>query len=133
MIYCGSKNDFCKKSGGLLFSAKVQNHPGSSEIGSNLHKIQKNTSEGCRNKTRADMHILGGLLFMWGVFPSFRFHVSVAASQKKPDFGTLKMEKPLFIVQNKNQPPWGSSLSQGARAWPIWPRSDKVCHAHRRI
>jgi hypothetical protein len=32
---------FLQKSGGLLFSAKVQNHPGSSEIGRNLHKIQK--------------------------------------------------------------------------------------------
>jgi DnaJ-class molecular chaperone len=41
MIYCGSKNNFCKKSGGLLFSAKVQNHPGFSKIGRNLHKIQK--------------------------------------------------------------------------------------------
>jgi hypothetical protein len=47
---------------------------------------------------RADMHIPGGLLFMWGVFPSFRFRVSVAASQKKPDFGTPKMEKALFVV-----------------------------------
>jgi hypothetical protein len=41
MICCGSKNDFCKKLGGLCFSAKVQNHPGSNEIGKNLHKIQK--------------------------------------------------------------------------------------------
>jgi hypothetical protein len=41
MTCCGSKNDFCKKSGGLLFSAKVQNHPGSSKIDRNLHKIQK--------------------------------------------------------------------------------------------
>jgi hypothetical protein len=40
MTCCGSKNDFYKKSGGLLFSAKVQNHPGSSEIGRNLRKIQ---------------------------------------------------------------------------------------------
>jgi hypothetical protein len=46
----------------------------------------------------ADMRIPGGLLFMWGVFPTFRFRVSVAASQKKPDFGTLKMEKALFMV-----------------------------------
>jgi hypothetical protein len=30
------------------------------------------------------MRIPGGLLFMWGVFPSFRFRVSVAASQKNP-------------------------------------------------
>jgi hypothetical protein len=29
---------------------------------------------------------------MWGVLPSIRFHVSVAAL-KKPDFGTPKMEK----------------------------------------
>jgi hypothetical protein len=39
------------------------------------------------------MRIPGGLLFMWGVFPSFRFHISVAASQKKPNFGTPKMKK----------------------------------------
>jgi hypothetical protein len=44
----------------------------------------KNTSKGCRNKTRPDMSIPGGLLFMWGVFPSFRFRVLVAASQKNP-------------------------------------------------
>jgi hypothetical protein len=37
------------------------------ELAQNL----KNTSEGCRNKTRADMRIPGGLLFMWGVFPIF--------------------------------------------------------------
>jgi hypothetical protein len=41
MTYCESKNYFCKKSGGLIFSAKVQNHPGSSEIGKNLREIQK--------------------------------------------------------------------------------------------
>jgi hypothetical protein len=41
MTCYGSKNYFCKKSGGLLFSAKVQNHPGSNEIGRNLHKIEK--------------------------------------------------------------------------------------------
>jgi hypothetical protein len=40
MTCCGSKIDFYKKSGGLLFSAKVQNHPGSNEIGRNLRKIQ---------------------------------------------------------------------------------------------
>jgi hypothetical protein len=41
MTCCGSKNDFSKKTGGLLFSAKEQNHTGSNEIGRNLHKIQK--------------------------------------------------------------------------------------------
>jgi hypothetical protein len=35
-----------------------------------------------RSKTRADICILDGLLFMWGVLPSFRSRVSVAASQK---------------------------------------------------
>jgi hypothetical protein len=41
MICCGFKNHFYQKSGGLLFCAKVQNHPGSSKIGRNLRKIQK--------------------------------------------------------------------------------------------
>jgi hypothetical protein len=41
MTCCGSKNDFYKKSGGLLYSAKVQNHPCSNEIVRNLRKIQK--------------------------------------------------------------------------------------------
>jgi hypothetical protein len=52
---------------------------------------------------------------------------------KKPDFGTLKMEKALFIVRNKNWPPWGSSPSQGTRVCLIWPRSDKLFHVHGRI
>jgi hypothetical protein len=34
------------------------------------------------HKTRADIRIPGCLLFMWGVFPSFWFRVSVGASQK---------------------------------------------------
>jgi hypothetical protein len=33
---------------------------------------------------RADMCIIGGLLFMWGVVPSFSFAVLIAASQKNP-------------------------------------------------
>jgi hypothetical protein len=37
---CRSKNDFCKKSGAFLITAKVQIHPGSSEISTSLHKIQ---------------------------------------------------------------------------------------------
>jgi hypothetical protein len=31
----------------------------------------------------ADMRILGALLFMWGVVPSFRFRVLIAVSHKK--------------------------------------------------
>jgi hypothetical protein len=71
MTYCKSKNDFCKKSGGLLFSAKVQNHSGSNEIGRNLAQNSKITPEGCRNEMRAHMRIPGGLIFMCGVFSSF--------------------------------------------------------------
>jgi hypothetical protein len=42
-----------------------------------------------------------GLLFIWVVVPSFRFRVSIAASQTKPDFGTLKMEKAPFVGRKK--------------------------------
>jgi hypothetical protein len=73
---------FAKKSGGWLFSAKVQNHPGSTKIGKELAQILKYTSEGCRNETRPHIRIPGGLVFLWGVFPSFWFRVSMAASQK---------------------------------------------------
>jgi hypothetical protein len=74
------------------------------------------------------MCIPGVLLFMWGVVPIFRFRVSVAASQKKPNFGTPKIEKALLIGKNENRPLWRSSPSQGPRAWLIWPHSDKLCH-----
>jgi hypothetical protein len=40
----------------------------------NRQKLAQNikySSEGCRNKTRADICIPGGLLFMWGVVPNF--------------------------------------------------------------
>jgi hypothetical protein len=70
----------------------------------------KYTFEGCQNKIRADICIPGDLLFIWGVVPSFRFRISVAASQKT-DFGTLKMEKALFVGQNENRSPWRSSPS----------------------
>jgi hypothetical protein len=55
------------------------------------------TFKGCSNKTRVDTRIPGGLIFMWDVFPSFRFRISIAASQKKPNFDTLKMKKALFV------------------------------------
>jgi hypothetical protein len=74
MTCCGFKNDFCKKSGGLLFSAKVQNHTDSSKIGRNLRKIQKYLRRLPQQKG-ANMRILGGLLFMCGVFPIFQFGV----------------------------------------------------------
>jgi hypothetical protein len=52
---------------------------------------------------------------------------------KKPYFDTLKMEKALFVRQNENWPLWHSFTSQGTRRCPIWPCSDKLCHAHGRI
>jgi hypothetical protein len=79
------------------------------------------------------MRIPGGLLFIWGVFPSFRFRVSVATSQKKNLFQYSENGKSIFRGTKKNQPLWHSSPAQGPRACPIWPRSDKLCHAHVRI
>jgi hypothetical protein len=69
-----------------------------------------------------------GILFMWGVVPSFRFAISVAASQKKSDFGTPKMENTLFMGRYENRPLWSSLPSQGPYACPIWPYFDKLCH-----
>jgi hypothetical protein len=40
MTCFGFENDFCKKSEACRITAKVQTHPGFSEIGSSLHKIQ---------------------------------------------------------------------------------------------
>jgi hypothetical protein len=128
MTCCGSKNDFCKKSGGLLFSAKVQNHPVPAKSAGTCAKFKKYY----RNKTRADMRIPSGLLFMWGVFPTFRFRVSVATSQKNPISALQKWKKHFSWDQTKI----------GLRGIPrhpkghtclIWPRSDKLCHAHDRI
>jgi hypothetical protein len=73
MICCGSKNDFYKKSGGLLFSAKVQKHPGSTEIGRKLHKIQKIPLKGTATK-RELICVSQGVYYLCGVFyPAFDF------------------------------------------------------------
>jgi hypothetical protein len=45
---------------------------------------------------RADTDIPGGLLFIWGVFPSFRFHVLAAAVQK-PSMSALQKWKKHFL------------------------------------
>jgi hypothetical protein len=68
-----------------------------------------------------------------GCFPQLLILHFGSCFTKKPDFGTPKMEKALFVVRNENQTLWHSSPSQGPRACPIWPRSDKLCHAHDRI
>jgi hypothetical protein len=66
MTCCGSKNDFYKKSEGLIFSAKVQNHPGSSEIGRNLWKIQKIPPKGTATK-RELICVSQGVYYLCGV------------------------------------------------------------------
>jgi hypothetical protein len=64
---------FPKKSGGLLFSAKVQNHPGSNEIGRNLHKIQKIPPKAAATKQEL-ICVLQVIYYLCGVFsPAFDF------------------------------------------------------------
>jgi hypothetical protein len=67
----------------------------------------EDTLEGLCVETRADMYIPGGLLFIWGVVPSFLLSVSVAASQKnlilalqkwKTHFSWDEMEIILHVV-----------------------------------
>jgi hypothetical protein len=67
MTCCRSKNDFYKKSGGLLFSTKELNHLGSSEIGRNMHKIQKIPSKAIGTK-RELICISQVVYYLWGVF-----------------------------------------------------------------
>jgi hypothetical protein len=79
---CGSKNDFCENSGGLLFCAKVQTHPGSSEIGRSLRKIQYIHPKVVETK-RDLICVSQEVYYLCGVFsPNFWFPISVAASQK---------------------------------------------------
>jgi hypothetical protein len=106
------KNDFFfQKSGACLIYCESANPPRFQRNRQELAHNPKYTSDGCRNEMRTDMHIRGGLLFIWGAMTSFQFFFSVVASQKKPDFGTLKMEKALFMGRNENQPLWRSSSS----------------------
>jgi hypothetical protein len=70
---CGSKNNFYKNSGGLLFSAKVQNHTGSDEIGRNLRKIQKIPQKAAATK-RELICVSQGVYYLCGVFfPAYDF------------------------------------------------------------
>jgi hypothetical protein len=50
---------------------------------------------------RADMRIPDGLLLMGGVVPTFRFRVSVAASEKKTLFQHSKNGKGTFRVTKR--------------------------------
>jgi hypothetical protein len=101
MTCFGSKNDFCKKSGGFLFSAKVQNHPGSNEIGRNLHKIQKIPPKAAA--TKRELICISQVVYYLcgGVFPSFQFRVSVAASQKNSISVLRKWKKHFLWYETK--------------------------------
>jgi hypothetical protein len=79
----------------------------------------------CRKETRVDISILDGLLFMWGVLPSFRSRV-YSRFTKNSILALWKIEKALFVGGNKNQSLWHSLPSQCPRACPIWPHSDKL-------
>jgi hypothetical protein len=91
---------FFLKLGGLLFSAKVQNHPGPTKSAGTCTKFKKYLQRLC-NKMRADMCIPGCLLFMWGVFPRFRFRISGAASQKNPISALWKWKKHFLWDETK--------------------------------
>jgi hypothetical protein len=70
---------FAKNQEVYFLALKYKTTPVPANSAGTCTKLKK-TSKGYHNKTRVDMRISGGLLFMWGVFPSFRFRVSVAAS-----------------------------------------------------
>jgi hypothetical protein len=71
-------------------------------------------------------------IYVW-YFPQLLISCFGSCFTKKHNFGTPKMEKALFVVRNENRPLWYFLPSQGPRACPIWPRSDKLCHAYGRI
>jgi hypothetical protein len=73
---------FAKKSGARLIKAKGQTHPGSSEIGRSLRKIQKINLKVCAMKQELICVSQVVYYLYGGVVPSFSFAVSVAASQK---------------------------------------------------
>jgi hypothetical protein len=109
----------------LLLKCKPTPIPAKLAVACTQSKIY---DKGSRNEMRDDMHIPGGLLFMWGVVPSFLISCFGSCFTKKTNFSTLKTEKALSVGQNGNRPSWSSSPSQGPRACPIWPRSGKLFH-----
>jgi hypothetical protein len=110
MMCCKSKIFFAKNQELVLLALKSKHTQVLVKSVAACVKSKKQL-QGLRDKTRADMHIPGGLLFMWNVVPNFPFAILIAASQKS-DFGSLKMENALFLGRNKNRPPWSSSPSQ---------------------
>jgi hypothetical protein len=95
-------------------------------------KFKKHLRRLC-NKTRADMCISMVSTIYVGCFSQLLISRFSSCFTKKPYFGTLKMEKALFVGQKENQPLWHSFTSQGTCTCPLWPRFNKLCHAHGRI
>jgi hypothetical protein len=72
MTCCGAENDFYKKIGAHLIRAKGQTHPGSSEIGMSLCKIQKITLKVCVMKQEL-IYVSQVVYYLCGVLcPAFR-------------------------------------------------------------
>jgi hypothetical protein len=82
MTCYGSNFFFCQKSGGWIFNAKVQNHPGSSKIDGSLRKIKNIPLKAATTKWELIRVSQGVYYLCGGVFLTFRFRVSATASQK---------------------------------------------------
>jgi hypothetical protein len=111
MTCCRLKNDFCKKLGGLLFSAKVQNHTGSSEIGRNLHKIQKIPSKAAATK-RELICVSQVVYYLCGVFPQ----LSISR------FGSFFTKNPILILQKWKKHFLWYEMKIGLRGVPRHPK-----------
>jgi hypothetical protein len=105
---------FSKNQELVLYSAKVQTHPDSSKIGRSLRKIQ-NIPPTVVAMNR-ELICVSQVVYLCGVLCLAFDFAFWQRHHKKPDFGTTKMEKALFVRRNKNQPTWRSSPSQGTCA-----------------
>src|SRR3954447_3129705 len=74
-----------------------------------------------------DRWCVGGLISLHGGLAQYLNAHHVAASQKKPSFGTPKLKKPSTVGRIGNPRPGPCFPSQGTRTCPIWPRFDKLC------
>jgi hypothetical protein len=99
---------FAKKLGARLIRAKGQTHPGSSEIGMSLCKIQKITLKVCAMKQELIYIYPRWSIIYVGCCAQLFVSRFGSCLTKKPDFRTPKMENILFMGQNKHQPLWSS-------------------------
>jgi hypothetical protein len=133
MTCCGSKNDFFAKNLEVYFLAlKYKTTPVLAKLAGTCTKFKKYLRRLLQQNESFYAYSRMSTIYL-GCFPSFRFRVSVAASPKNPIVAPWKWKKALLVGRNENRPPWHSSPSQGQCACPIWPCSNKLCHAHGRI